>query len=72
MLTVYVRLGCHLCYQVREWLLHHQIEHQLVDIDTDDGLKAQYDWLVPVVYRHDIDRELLFPFTESQLLEFVL
>lgn len=70
-LQIFVRVGCHLCGQVRQWLNQHQIAHELIDIDTDEALKALYDWLVPVVYCPTRDQELVFPFTESQLLEFV-
>lgn len=70
-LQIFVRVGCHLCGQVRQWLHQHQIAHELIDIDQNPNAKALYDWLVPVVYRIDLDKELIFPFTESQLLEFV-
>lgn len=68
---LYVRLGCHLCDNVRRLLLECHISYTPVNIDDDDALKNQYDWLVPVLYRPDIDKELCYPFNREALLDFI-
>ena len=58
-LTMYYRIGCHLCEQVAASLcvlqeeLNFSVEQ--VDIDKDDALKKRYDVDVPVVtYRDEV------------------
>lgn len=70
-LTLYIRRGCHLCDQARRLLGAEQLSVQLVDIDQQAELKARYDWLVPVLYRADHDRELCYPFDREALLHFL-
>ncbi len=52
-LTLYVREHCHLCDEMRRALepycLNRQLELQLVDIDLDPVLMAQYTDAVPVL-----------------------
>jgi len=52
-LTVYHRVGCHLCEQMADALRLLQgeldFEFELVDIDKDPELRKRYDVDVPVV-----------------------
>lgn len=52
-LTLYHRLGCHLCEDLRDALLTFQAEHDFqlreVDIDDDPDLFARYGALIPVL-----------------------
>jgi len=52
-LTLYMRQGCHLCEDMQN-LLHELLEPQsfsleLVDIDTEPGLKSKFNEWVPVL-----------------------
>jgi len=48
--TLYGRPGCHLCALARDALLGFDaIELREVDIETDDGLLAEYLERIPVV-----------------------
>ena len=59
-LTIFSRVGCHLCEQMEQelaGLVHEfQLELQLVDIDGDPALADRYNDLVPVLMHGD--REL--------------
>lgn len=70
-LLLYVRLGCHLCWQVRQDLARYGIAHEAIDIDEDEALRAQYDVLVPVLYHPQSERELIYPFDEEALFSFI-
>ena len=52
-LTLYTRVGCHLCDVMKERLdviaQTHPFTLELVDIDRDAALKQQYDHEVPVL-----------------------
>lgn len=52
-LTLYTRVGCHLCEVMKEQLdqiaARHPFALDVVDIDRDPALRAQYDWEVPVL-----------------------
>lgn len=47
--TLYTRQGCHLCDQAATVLRAYGIAPNLVDIDSDPELVAQFDCCVPVV-----------------------
>lgn len=51
--VLYTRQGCHLCEEAWEHLERARQRHgytlEVVDVDTDPQLRAQYDTLVPVV-----------------------
>lgn len=55
--TLYTRTGCHLCDDVQQTLREHGMEPHLVDIDSNDDLRAQFDTCVPVV---EIDGKVRF------------
>lgn len=52
-LTLYTRVGCHLCDDVKDVLdavrTEVPFELDVVDIDTDPSLVAAYGWEIPVV-----------------------
>jgi glutaredoxin len=52
-LSVYHRLGCHLCDEMVALLSEYQdelnFEMQLIDIDEDPALKARFHTDIPVV-----------------------
>lgn len=69
-LTVYYRVGCHLCDEMTALLVEYQkeleFEFSLVDIDADDALKARFNADVPVaalgeqvLFRHFFDEAIL-------------
>lgn len=51
--TLYTRAGCHLCDDARAVLLSERVrtpfELEEVDIETSDGLVAEYGVRIPVV-----------------------
>jgi glutaredoxin len=51
--TLYTRVGCHLCDVAKELLDRVQKDTpfglEVIDVDSSPALKAQYDWEVPVV-----------------------
>jgi glutaredoxin len=51
--TLYTRMGCHLCEQAREVIERARrrvdFELQVLDIDDDEALRARYHQDVPVV-----------------------
>jgi glutaredoxin len=51
--TLYTRLGCHLCEDAYSVLAaaqnRHRFDLDIVDVDTDPQLVAQYNECVPVV-----------------------
>lgn len=52
-LTLYSRVGCHLCdvmkEQIEKYAGRYAFSLDVVDIDKDDELRAEYDWDVPVL-----------------------
>jgi glutaredoxin len=64
--VLYTRAGCHLCEEAHEMLSELGIAPELVDIDTAESLREQFDTCVPVVeidgktrFRGRVDRILL-------------
>ncbi|HEX8954085.1 MAG TPA: glutaredoxin family protein [Polyangia bacterium] len=53
-LTLYSRVGCHLCdvmkEQIDKYAGRYAFTLDVVDIDRDDKLRAEYDWDVPVLF----------------------
>lgn len=47
--TLYTRVGCHLCEEALALLARYGIAPELVDIDADPGLRDRYNTCVPVV-----------------------
>jgi glutaredoxin len=47
--VLYTREGCHLCEDALRLLEQHGVAPELIDIDVDPELRAQFDTCVPVV-----------------------
>lgn len=62
------RQGCHLCQQAAQRLAQLQVRFEVVDIDGDPALREQYHTLVPVLYCTRCHKELLFPFSEADIM----
>ncbi len=56
-LTLYSRVGCHLCdvmkEQIEKYAGRYAFTLDVVDIDQDEKLRAEYDWDVPVLFVDD-------------------
>ncbi len=56
-LTLYSRVGCHLCdvmkEQIEKYAGRYAFTLDVVDIDKDEKLRAEYDWDVPVLFVDD-------------------
>jgi glutaredoxin len=76
-LTLYTRVGCHVCDVMKERLdviaQTHPFFLELVDIDRDPALKQQYDDEVPVllvdgakVAKYRLDEPMLLRRLEAQ------
>jgi len=52
-LTLYTRVGCHLCDVMKEQLDQlagsYTFSLEMIDIDQDPALRAEYNWDVPVL-----------------------
>ena len=64
--TLYTRVGCHLCDEAKEILRNHGLAPVEVDIDADPELRQRYTECVPVVvidgrerFRGRVDEVLL-------------
>lgn len=67
--TLYGTSACHLCELAEEMLLPLGLDYAKVDISDTDALMERYGVLIPVL-RHPDGRELNWPFSPAQLLEF--
>lgn len=47
--TLISRKGCHLCEEAEELLQTHGLEYQFQNVDSDEDLKKQYTFRVPVL-----------------------
>lgn len=69
-LTLYMRVGCHLCEQMQAQLAPLQQNYgfslNIVDIDTDSYLKLRYSERIPVLVAGD--RELCHFFLNEEIL----
>ena len=52
-LTLYTRVGCHLCDVMKDQIEalsgRHAFTLDVVDIDRDPALRSEYNWDVPVL-----------------------
>jgi len=48
-LTLYSRVGCHLCERAEDLLAEHAPNCQVVDVDADEDLRTRYGLRVPVL-----------------------
>ncbi len=72
-LILYSQPDCHLCEEAVTLLRAAGLGdgYLEVDIETDLELLKRYGILVPVLLREDNQRELLWPFDQPQLVEFL-
>ncbi|OQW94095.1 MAG: hypothetical protein BWK79_07665 [Beggiatoa sp. IS2] len=52
-LTLYIRVGCHLCEKMQQQLAelqqYHHFSLNIIDIDADNDLRMRYGGRIPVV-----------------------
>ncbi len=76
-LVLYSRVGCHLCdvmkEQIEKYADRYAFTLDVVDIDRDDKLRAEYDWDVPVLFvdgekiaKYRLDEAMLLRRLEGQ------
>ena len=72
-LILYSQPDCHLCEEAVTVLCAAGLDngYEEVDIETDLELLKRYGILVPVLLREDNKQELLWPFDQQQLAEFL-
>ena len=70
-LVLYTLIGCHLCDQVASMLCDMGVDWTAMEIDTDPELERKYDIYIPVLFLPDSGRELFYPFSQSQVEEFL-
>ncbi|ARD21842.1 MULTISPECIES: glutaredoxin family protein [Shewanella] len=68
-LILYHTDGCHLCEIAQALVEQLGIHYQHIDICDDENLAARYGVSIPVVSVGD--KELFWPFDESQLTDFI-
>jgi glutaredoxin len=70
-LILYHRPECHLCELAEQMLEDCGAAWQSVDIESDLSLIRSYGNHIPVLYRSDIKRELLWPFNAATVKDFI-
>ena len=76
-LTLYSRVNCHLCdvmkEQIEKYAGRYAFTLEVVDIDRDEALRAQYNWDVPVllvdgekIAKYRLDEAMLVRRLEAQ------
>ena len=63
--TLYTRVGCHLCEDAERLLIKHGLRPEKIDIDDDPALCEQFNTCVPVV---EIDGKIRFRGRVSEVL----
>jgi hypothetical protein len=70
--VLYHTLGCHLCEQALAlWQRVTALPLELVDIADDHGLMDAYGIRIPVIRAMHTKAELLWPFNDAQLHQFI-
>jgi glutaredoxin len=70
-IIMYSRPDCHLCELAAQMLEECDVAWYEVDIESDLELIRKHGARVPVLYRADIDRELVWPFSIATVSAFV-
>ncbi|WP_428821424.1 glutaredoxin family protein [Microbulbifer sp. MCCC 1A16149] len=74
-LILYTTLGCSLCEKAKEeiWpvLEANQLRLESVDIADDEQLTRLFGWSIPVVGLGDVEDVLCWPFTASELSQWL-
>lgn len=68
---MFSRADCHFCEQAAQMLEECDVPWYEVDIEADLELLRKHGARVPVLYRADIDRELVWPFNRSTVDSFI-
>jgi glutaredoxin len=68
---MYSRPDCHLCELAAQMLEESNVTWYEIDIESDLDLIRKHGTRIPVLYRADIDRELVWPFNNSTVEAFV-
>ena len=69
-MRLYSRENCPLCEEVENTLIQLNISYDFIDIDLDEKLLRKYHVKVPVLL-NDQNQELLWPFDEAKIQEFI-
>jgi hypothetical protein len=76
MLFLYGTSACHLCEEAHALLESLKQETQIawsdIDIIHDDGLMQRYSLKIPVLYESDNNSELCWPFSISDIKNFLI
>lgn len=70
-LILYTRPDCHLCELAEQMIEECNATWYPVDIEGDLALVRKHGHRVPVLYRPDIDRELIWPFNPDTVQAFI-
>lgn len=72
-LILYYTEFCHLCDEAESLLLAAGLadHYKKREIDDDPELLKQYEIHIPVLKRFDNQRELFWPFSQSELMAFL-
>ncbi|MCP3673949.1 MAG: glutaredoxin family protein [Gammaproteobacteria bacterium] len=72
----YTTIGCHLCEDahllIDQLVKQGSVSVQMIDIADSDELIDSYGIRIPVIQRTDTEKELGWPFDESELAEFLV
>ncbi len=67
--------GCHLCEEAEEMIqacLPNDYQPEIIDIAEQEHWQAQYAIRIPVLVHPDTQKELAWPFTQSEVQAFVM
>lgn len=64
-------LGCHLCEQAEEMLRRQEVDWQVLEIADSEALTDAYGLSIPVVQNVNSGAELNWPFSDSQLAQWL-
>lgn len=70
-IIMFSRADCHFCELAAQMLEVCDIPWYEVDIEMDLELIRKHGARIPVLYRADIDRELVWPFSNSTVEAFI-
>ncbi len=72
----YTTVGCHLCEDahllIDQFVKQGSVIVEMIDIADSDELIDSYGIRIPVIQRLDTEKELGWPFDESELADFLV
>ena len=68
---LYTRPDCHLCELAAQMVELCGATWYEVDIESDLELVRKHGMRIPVLYRPDVDRELVWPFSQDTVQAFI-